>query len=204
MKHSNKSKHSVKLSGQLKVYMWWPIFTGVLLLILTISMYFIDIAAGTVMSIFMFIYLIIAALMILYYRPAILHNMIEFASGYSQVQRSLIRELSIPYALLEDNCKVLWFNDAMIKLIDKNKDYKKSISAIFPEIIDNILPVGEQEKEIRLTYNNRDFRVELKKTSFDMILNNVTIIEANPNTSLIAMYMFDETDINRYIQKIKY
>jgi len=203
MKHSNKSKQSVRLAGQLKSYMWWPIFTGILLFILTIAMYFIDIAAGTIMSIFMFVYLIVAALMILYYRPAILHNMIEFASGYSQVQRSLIRELSIPYALLDDKCRVLWINDAMMKLIDKNRDYKKSISLIFPEITDNILLMGEQEKEISLTFSNRDFRVELKRTPLDMILNNITIMEADPNSSLIAMYMFDETDINKYIQKIK-
>lgn len=203
MKHSNKFKQSVKLSGQLKVYVWWPIYTGILLFVLTISMYFINIAAGTVMLFFWLIYLILAGLMFFYYRPAILHNMIEFASSYSQVQRTLIRELSVPYALLDENCKVLWFNDAMMKLTDKSKDYKKSISTIFPEIISNTLPVGVQEKEIKLTYNNRDFRVELKRTPFSMILENIDIIDANEDSSLIVMYMFDETDINRYIQKIK-
>lgn len=203
MKNSNNLKQSVKIAGQLKSYMQWPVYTSIFLCILNISLYFIDITSATIMTIFMIAYITLVILLIFYYRPAILHDMIEFACGYSQVQRTLIRELSVPYALLDDGGKVLWFNDAMLLLTDKNKDFKKSVSLIFPEITTGILPLGEQEKELTLTYNARDFRVELKRTPISAIMDNISIVEANEESSLIAMYMFDETDINKYIQKIK-
>lgn len=203
MKDGNKSKQTVRLSGQLKAYILWPLYTGILVVVITIAMFFISRAAGIIMLLFLLVYVILAGLMLFYYRPAILHNMVEFASGYSQVQRSLMSELSVPYALLDENGRVLWFNEAMRKLTDKNKNFKKSILTIFPEIGSDILQSELQEREVRILYNNRDFRVELKKVPIDQIADSMTIIETDKDSSLVAMYMFDETDINRYIEKIK-
>ena len=193
-KSKQSGKHSVKLSGQLKAYILWPVCLGVLLFLISISLFLFSNAAGFIMLAFCLIYLIMIGLMLFYYRPAIMNNMVEFASGYSQVQRSLMSELSVPYALLDEGGRTLWFNDAMKKLTEKNRNYRKGISLIFPEIGIDILPDGALEREVRLVYNNRDFRVELKRVPIDPITDNLSIIEAEEDACLIAMYMFDETD----------
>lgn len=56
---------------------------------------------------------------------------------------------------------------------------------------------------MRLAYNGRDYLVEMKRIAVDALTQQVDIIETEQNNSFIAMYMFDETDINMYIQKIK-
>ena len=43
--------------------------------------------------------------------------------------------------------------------------------------------------------NDRDYRVEMKRISADIITQGVNILAKDYNSSLVAMYMFDETDI---------
>lgn len=43
----------------------------------------------------------------------------------------------------------------------------------------------------------------MKRISADIITQGVNILAKDYNSSLVAMYMFDETDINQYIQKIR-
>lgn len=203
MKLKSKSKQSIRLAGQLRSYLLWPIYTGIMLVLLTLAMFFVSVPAGSIMVAFMLVYIIVLCLMWFYFRPGILHNMIDFASNYSQVQKQLLYELSIPYGLLDDRGRVLWFNDAMKNLTEKTKDYRKNIAMIFPEIVGNIIPDDSLMKEIDINYNNRDFRVELKRVSANMITQDIKVLETGKSSGMIAIYMFDETDINKYIQKIK-
>ena len=78
-----------------------------------------------------------------------------------------------------------------------------NISTIIPELSANVFRNFEDFKEIRIAFNDRDYRVEMKRISADIITQGVNILAKDYNSSLVAMYMFDETDINQYIQKIR-
>jgi c-di-AMP phosphodiesterase-like protein len=203
MQKKGKRNQSFKPAGPLKSFLLWPIYIGIVLIILNISLYFINTSAGTVMSLFMIVYIMACGFMLFYLRPGIMHEMIEFSSNYSQVQRQLLYELSVPYCLMDNNGRVMWMNKAMLEKTEKRKEFKKNISTIFPEITANIFPSGLEPKEVRISYNNRDYCVEMKKITVDELTMDVNIVESNEDNSFIAMYMFDETDINMYIQKIK-
>ena len=79
----------------------------------------------------------------------------------------------------------------------------KNISTIIPELSANVFRNFDDFKEIRVAFNDRDYRVEMKRISADIITQGVNILAKDYNSSLVAMYMFDETDINQYIQKIR-
>lgn len=202
MKGRNKNQ-LYRISGKLKSFMMWPVYIGVMLVILTIAMYIVNKSCGNIMLAFMLVYAVFYVFMLLYLKPGIMHEMIEFSSNYSQVQHQLLYDLSIPYCLLDNNGRVLWMNKIMLEKTDKKKDFKKNIQLIFPEITQEVFPAGEDAKELRLTYNSRDYLVEMKRISVDSLTQQVDIIETTQDNSFIAMYMFDETDINMYIQKIK-
>ena len=192
-----------KLSGKLKSYIMWPLYVGIILLIVTVVMYVKDTSCGNIMLGFVMLYAVVYGIMIFYLRPGIMHEMIEFSSNYSQVQHQLLYELSVPYCLLDNNGRVLWMNRIMMEKTDKKKDFRKNIQSIFPQIKPEVFPTGEDAKEMRLAYNGRDYLVEMKRIAVDALTQQVDIIETEQNNSFIAMYMFDETDINTYIQKLK-
>lgn len=200
----NKKNKAFKYNRILKSFFGWPVYIGAILLVICVVMFFVNITAATLVSIFMLIYLLACGLMIFYIRPRVMHGIIEFAANYSQVQKELLFNLSIPYSLLDNNGSVLYMNDSMMKITDKKKDFRKGIETIMPELTSSVFPRGEEVfRETRLKYNGRDYRIELKKIHAADMVDRVDIIEDNNNASLIAMYMFDETDINTYIQKLK-
>lgn len=201
-KNKNKTR-SIKMSGQLRTFFMWPVYIGIVLVFLNISMFFISIKAAVVMCGFMAAYILICIFVLLYLKPGIMRDMIEFSSNYSQVQRQLLYDMSVPYCLVDNSGRVMWMNKAMMEKTNKKRDFKKNISDIFPEITANVFPDNTQAKEIRISYQERDYCIEMKRIDIDDLTRSVGIIDNKNSGSFFAMYMFDETDINMYIQKIK-
>lgn len=198
----NKNQ-SIKMSGSLKIFFMWPIYVGIVWIILNLSMFFINIKIAAVMSGFIVIYILGCVFIWLYIKPIITRELIQFSSNYSQVQHHLMYELSVPYCLVDINGKVMWMNKLMLEKTGKKKDFRKNISDIFPEITSNVFPENEQSKEIRIAYEERDYCIEMKRIDINDLTRGTDIIDNNEIGSFYAMYMFDETDINMYIQKLK-
>ena len=142
--------------------------------------------------------------MYFYLRPRIMSGIVEFAMNYSQIQKQLLYNLSVPYSLLDNNGNVLWTNKSMQECLGVRKDFRKNINTILPEVTSNIFPDNETGyKEIRLSYQERDYKAEIRSIDADSLADGVDIIEHSRNSLMYAMYLFDETDINTYIQKLK-
>lgn len=189
-------KPDFKLSGQLKSYLTWPIYVGMLFLVMTIPMYIISIEAGLLMTAFDAVYFVIAVLLFMYKNSRIMASMIDFAANYSQVQKGLLKELSVPYGLIDDNGRIIWINYRMREILGKEKEQKKSIMAIFESIRKENLPAEEEIKEIYLAFNERDYRIELKRVSLEEISGGLDLLDEEKSSGIIAMYMFDTTDLN--------
>ena len=200
---NNKQTKSFKPSGRLNSIFLWPVGLGILLVLLDILLCFVSSVAASIVAVFIVIYAFVCAMMICYFRPRIIKEIVEFSSNYSQVQRQLLYELSIPYCLLDNKGNILWMNASMQASINRKNDLNKNISTIIPELSANVFSNFEDFKEIRVAFNDRDYRVEMKRISADIITQGVNILAKDYNSSLVAMYMFDETDINQYIQKIR-
>jgi c-di-AMP phosphodiesterase-like protein len=200
---NNKQTKSFRPSGRLNSIFLWPLGLGILLVLLDILLCFVSSVAASIVAVFIVIYAFVCAMMICYFRPRIIKEIVEFSSNYSQVQRQLLYELSIPYCLLDNKGNILWMNASMQASINRKNDLKKNISTIIPELSANVFRNFEDFKEIRVAFNDRDYRVEMKRISADIITQGVNILAKDYNSSLVAMYMFDETDINQYIQKIR-
>lgn len=200
---NNKQTKSFKPSGRLNSIFLWPVGLGILLVLLDILLCFVSSVAASIVAVFIVIYAFVCAMMICYFRPRIIKEIVEFSSNHSQVQRQLLYELSIPYCLLDNKGNILWMNASMQASINRKNDLNKNISTIIPELSANVFRNFEDFKEIRVAFNDRDYRVEMKRISADIITQGVNILAKDYNSSLVAMYMFDETDINQYIQKIR-
>ena len=196
------NKNKIKLNGQLRSYLKWPLLLSLLLIAMNVSIYVINRRAGAVMTIFVAVY--IAIVVILYYhnRPSLLNELITFATQYGQVQKRLIRDLAVPYALLDAHGRLLWVNTKFSELTGKEKQYHKSITSIFSEITLDKLPKPGEETEVKLSYAEKDFRISLKSIIIDDLLNDSAIVEVeNQDNYLVAMFLFDETELNEYIRK---
>ena len=197
----NKKK-KVRHSGKLKSYMQWPAVVAVLLVMLDILVFAIDVKAGCLVFCFTAAYWVLMSVLMLRYRPFVLREMIAFASQYSQIQKGMLKNFSIPYAVLDTDGRVLWMNDAFCDVTGKDSRYRKNISNLFPEIDASALPCKKEETDVQIFYNENDYQAHLQKLSMGDLNEEVSIVDIpQEGNYLIALYLFDNTELNYYIRQ---
>ena len=190
----------IKIKGQLKFYMQWPMILTVLLVFMDILVFTVDRKAGGLVSIFVAAYVLIVVFLYFHSRAVIMNELISFATQYGQVQKTLLKEFIVSYALLDYNGKILWMNDAFAALSGKNRRYRKSITNLFPELTKDKLPT-EREAEVTFQYEEKDFRAVMRPISIQRLLEESGLVEPEGNNDLTALYLFDETELNQYIRQ---
>lgn len=195
------SNRSIKFKGRLRAYLCSPLYLISVLVLLNIPFYLIDTRAGVCMSGLTGIYSVIA--IVTYYRskPLLANELVNFATQYGSVQKKLLNEFEIAYALLDYNGKLIWINKQFEEMTGKDKSYHKSITALFPSITKELLQ-SEDSLELNLAFGEQYLRASMSRIYFDSIISESNIIEIdNDKSYLTAVYFFDETKLNHYIQQ---
>ena len=104
---------------------------GVFLSAITVLIYFIYWPIGVILTVFLCIYFIFTLYMYLNNSEILRKEMVEFATSYGEMQGELLRNFDIPYALLDETGKIMWFNDAFGTAVHRDSDYRRSITTIF-------------------------------------------------------------------------
>jgi len=198
-------KKRIRLKGRIKTYLQFSIYLGVLLLVVNIGISLLDLRAGLLLGFFTLFYFAVTLSLYFYNKPVIMNELISFATQYGQIQKRLLRELELPYALLDDAGKVIWTNQAFENVVHQPKGYNKTIMSLFPSITRDRLPdnMGVEETQYELTYENKDYIAKFKKISLKEMAENSAMISAEGYDGyLIATYLFDETALHIALQEV--
>ncbi len=193
----------MKLKGQMKRFTQWPLYLSVLLLILNIFVYFVSIKGGLVMSVGLAIYVAVSIKLFKKHKPLILNDLVAFAKQYSFLEKKILEELALPYAVMDISGRMIWANRMFTELTGREEFCKKPISSIFPEITADKIPVpGEKDvSEISVQFGNRIYRISMQAVSVAEVIDNTNMLEgAKKDGYLIAMYLYDETALTEYIK----
>ena len=197
-----KDKQDIQLKGQLKLYMQWPAIMSVLLLAMNVWIYKIDHRAGFIMLIFVLIYMLIVGALYFFNRAVILRDLVEFSAQYGVVQNTLLKELSVPYALLMEDGRILWVNDEFNAIFEGEGKVSGSLAKYIPEINRSLFPKKEDQKVQReVRYEDREYLVELRKISVKGFSDSEQLMEMPKEQEyFIAVHMQDVTERNEYIR----
>ncbi len=187
-------KNKIKLKGMLKSYISISVYLGVLLCAVDLAVWCLDIKSALVMTAFTVFYFLILFFFSRNNKPIIMNELISFATEYGQIQRQLLRELEIPYVLLDDSGKVFWTNKAFEQVVHKGKGYRKAISTLIPELTRDKLPGEVDQTEVEVSFEGSEYLAKCRKVSLKEMAENSDIISPEGYDGyLIAVYLFDET-----------
>lgn len=197
-----KDKQDIQLKGQLRLYMQWPAIMSVLLLAMNVWIYKIDHRAGFIMLIFVLIYMLIVGALYFFNRAVILRDLVEFSAQYGVVQNTLLKELSVPYALLMEDGRILWVNDEFNAIFEGEGKVSGSLAKYIPEINRSLFPKKEDQKVQReVRYEDREYLAELRKISVKGFSDSEQLMQMPKEQEyFIAVHMQDVTERNEYIR----
>ena len=198
-------KKRIRIKGRLRTFTRFSIYLGFLLLAIDLAVFMVNVTAGFLLLGYAFVYFVITLSLYFYNKPILMNELISFATEYGQIQRKLLRDLEIPYALLDDGGKVIWMNIAFENVVHQPKGFNKSITALFPTITRDKLPGEDGADEIQydLQYEDADYIAKFRRISLKGMAEHSDMIDSEGYDGyLIAVYLFDETALHIALQEV--
>ena len=197
-----KNKMQLKYSGKLMRHWYWCVVVVLLLLVLTAVVLYVNTLAGVIVGGFTLLLYVTITGIYLYYRPRVLSELLDFAAQYSGVERMLLKDMSIPYGLVQTDGRILRMNDRLAELTGKKKDYHKNITSIFPQINSAHFPLDQEERIVDIDYDGKKYRVTMRRISLEEVVQGSDAVELlNGECCAVAMSFLDTTELSWYMQE---
>lgn len=198
------------LRKQIEKYMRVPFSMMILLIIMNGIVYGIDVTSGIVVTLFIALYLFVVCIIYFKRKPNIISDLVSFSFAHGSVQNALIKELTVPYALVNLKGRVLWSNQAFYDAVNSDKEHmRKHIQHIFTDItleLFHMEPEDHNHREVHICHLERHYRVDIRRVEVQSLIKKDLVDDLQKDELLFAVYLYDETDFLQVLeekQKIK-
>ena len=158
------------LKQKIEKYLIAPVFISLFLIAMCISFYFIDRKCAIIATAVVSVVIIVELIAFFITRTGIMPALVRFALEQGQIQKELLKELAIPYALLDVDGKILWANNEFVNRIadGAHKRIRKSIETFFPSIDSEVLK-AEEPVYLDILFNECQYNALVNKINFNSI-----------------------------------
>ncbi len=79
-------------------------------MLLDLLVFIVSVKAGILVSVGTVIYIFIAVQLFRYHKPLIINDLIAFANQYDVLEKRILEELALPYAIMDMEGRMIWSN----------------------------------------------------------------------------------------------
>ena len=176
---------------------------SIILVGLCVLLFFFDKKCAIIVSAVVFVVILIQLIVYFVTRAGVMPALVRFALEQGQIQKTLLSELAVPYALLDRDGRILWGNNEFVKKIGEGskKRLRKNITAFFPTIDINALS-SHTEVNMDIEFNECQYNAQLKKIVMeDFFDDEDAVVNPKGKNEMLALYLFDVTELKRYKQE---
>ncbi len=196
-------KFNWKTNPGWKLFFGGPtLFVGIMLL-LSLVLLWVDVLSGCIVLFFAVALGVCLYVWYSWYGGSVMRQMVAFGSSYAQLQKQLLYELDIPYAMIDEQGCILWLNKAFKVLTDKEKGRRRRLDGLFPEL--DLHQVCNNKQYITtISYQDKMYRMKIRQVYLqdvpEMLEENVQV---DPQVDLYAVYLYDETELIAYQNRVE-
>ena len=193
---------TITAKGKLLHYLKTPLYMFILYFVGSIVLLFYSRRVGAISLSLACIYGLLNIYAYIKNKRRLSDEIIGFAVQYGTVQGRMLREFQIPYAILENDGRVIWMNHRFSTLTGKDEGWQKSITSIFKEITrENIERAQEDQFIIQVQYEDKIFNAHLNKMDFTVTDSDTKqpddALFMEHAGSLISIMLSDVTELER-------
>ena len=184
--------------------MRWPLYLIALLAAINTLVYLENVKAGVVMSLGVLIYIGVVIVMLLRLRPGIVSSLTGYAARFATAEREMIEYLDLPYAVLEEDGRLIWCNKAFCAVSGRDADCRKKISAFFPELNTTVLSAKADgdEESLLVVREDRVYQVRANWITMKDVINESELLEdTDEDIRVMAVTFRDETLLREFIRR---
>lgn len=187
------------LKRKIENYLLVPMLVSILLVLMCVALFFVNKKCAIIASITVGVVIVIELLVYFFTKAGIMPVLLRFALEQGQIQKELLKELAVPYALLDTDGKVLWGNNMFVEQIGEGskKRIKKNISTFFPSVGMDVIS-SDEPVSMDLEFGDIQYNALIKKIKFDDIFEDEDAVVDPKGEALVALYLFDVTELKRY------
>ncbi len=190
------------LRKKIEFYLITPIFVSLFLVLMCGALYFVDKKCAVIATVAVVLVILVESLVYVVTKRAVMPTLISFSFEQGQIQKELLKELAIPYALLDTDGKILWGNKLFVEQVGggSKKRIRKNISAFFPQIGTEVFKANDIVN-MELELEGNQYMAELKRITFDEVFQDEDAIVDPKGEAIIAFYLHDVTELKKYKQE---
>lgn len=194
-------RKKVKIEYVLRGYVIFTIVLSVLFFGLCIGLLFINTTAAIIAFATLAVMAVATFFFIRHNNKKLTEGLIKFARSYESLEREMIADFPIPYAITDSDGNILIYNDSFGRIYDDSEG-QENLCDLFHEIEPEDLDFEGISHNISVFYDNRDYRVQLKKIVVDTtILEEKHLVLPKGDMYVYTVYLFDETEIVNMMKK---
>ena len=196
-------KDKGKMRWTFRVYLQWPLYLTVFMVLLAAAVGAVSFTAGIIVSAFTLVYIGIALWLYCSRKRGILVGLIAFAEAYDQSKQDILKEMLVPYAVTDRTGRLLWMNREFSLILGEDKTAAPNLTALFPEVTKEMLATGGETVSIHSSYLERNYRVDLRELAIASLSQAVADngLETGEG-GITAVYLMDETQTLKYKQQV--
>ncbi len=191
-----------KAKSRLYLYQAWPLILLVPVLCGNLAMAAVSKRIALMISPFTLIDIVLAVWLYVSRRKRLLSTLMRYSSEHSWVQKHLITEMELPYALSDEKGWLLWYNQSFRHILNEEKVKKKNLLSLFPEITDADLKTKDGSAEVHTVLGETRFRIHLQRISMELKGEEKDSLVGD-RQEILAVYLLDETEILAVRQEIE-
>ncbi len=205
--------------NSLERYMMIPFIMTFIMIVMTIIMYTINVKAGLIMTIATGIFVASSIYAYFVLRKEITEDMVNYAIDMDIIQKKIVKELPVPYAMTDQTGFIVWYNEAFAKLAGSAGKKRNMINTIFPDLGKQMdTEVDREKRQIMVKRPVNDRTKDLMTTTYRVEMRRVRLQEhlidedgkftkeelrrINDENAMILYYFFDETIIRRFSRQV--
>lgn len=194
----SKDKKQVKIDGALGHYIRGIVILVILELVFSVTLFVLYPKTAVLVIVSSVLFIAIAIYLGVYRRKMVMRQMVDFALEFNEANRAMLKQLDVPFGLLDLKGRIIWGSNDLNELIPYSRHLKDTVSEIFGCEELKKMPAVEEDVEAEVNYNNRVYRVKLRLLTPSNYGDTVLWREERdvdaPADSLVAMFLYDETE----------
>jgi len=189
------------MKKDIKWYKQWPVIILFVWILMVIAGFIVDKKAGLVISAFWMAYLIVILILYFHDKTLLISGIGSFGEKYGFMHNALLMDLKAPYAVMLDDGKIIWANEAFNQIFSEDSMVNRYLSNYIHDLNRSIFP-KEKDTQMEVQFGNHDYNAVLTRVDAESIGEaGVALGLPKGKEFFVTVMLEDVTDLHYYIRE---